>query len=256
MSAYIQFGAGLVYTNPNAGNLATNPTPLKGLTIQDITLDVQADVKELRGQYQFPDDTAIADKKGTGKFQVGRKDLTMFNQNFFADTIAAGGTSVATNVAGTIPASTPFTITPTVPGSGTFSEDLGVSYSGTGVELIKVASGPTTGQYSVSAGVYTFAAADEGLAVLISFAYTVTTPGSTYQVNQQTLGYGPQVEIFIVDTYKPTSGGIFSTIRVYAAKFTKVTLGNKRVDYSMPEMDYSYFAASSGRVLDLYSNVG
>ena len=54
---------------------------------------------------------------------------------------------------------------------------LASSYASTGVQLTPVGSGPTVGQYSVSAGVYTFAAADASAALLISFLYT--TPGST-----------------------------------------------------------------------------
>lgn len=48
-------------------------------------------------------------------------------------------------------------------------EDLGVTLAD-GTPLTKVATGPTTGEYSVSAGSYTFAAADAGVAVLISYS--------------------------------------------------------------------------------------
>lgn len=88
-----------------------------------------------------------------------------------------GGFSGSLGQSYSVPASSPYTVTPTVPGSGVWSADAGVSYASTGVQLTPVASGPTVGQYSVSAGVYTFAAADEGAALLISFLYT--TPGST-----------------------------------------------------------------------------
>jgi hypothetical protein len=311
MSAYIQFGSGRLYVNPTAGNLATNPTPLQGLTIQDVTLDVSGDIKELKGSHQFPDDTAVADKKGTGKFGIGRKDLTMFNQIFFADAVVAGGVSVkpdelhtiltsagtwaathaytlgqtildgaghiqTVTTAGTSGSSTPTfndaggtttdgsvtwtdsglagssAVTP--PGSGTFLEDLGVSFSATGKALLKLPTGtPATGQYTVATGgVYTFAAADTGLGVLISYSYTLASTGAIYQVNNQILGYGPQVEIFMVDQYQPVSG-VFNVIHIYAAKINKITIGNKRADYSMPEVDFAFFQAPSGRVLDMYS---
>lgn len=55
--------------------------------------------------------------------------------------------------------------------SGPFALDQGVSYAG-GSALTKVASGPAVGQYAVDAvGNYTFAAADAGRAVLISYSY-------------------------------------------------------------------------------------
>lgn len=257
MAAYIQIGSGNLYVRPTAGNLAANPTPLQGFTVQDVSVDIAGDIKELRGQNQFPDDTATVDKKLTGKFGIGRKDLTMFNQIFSADTISTTGQSVVPNFAASIPA-TPFTVTITPPASGVFQFDLGVFFSATSIELIKVASAPVTGQYAVNegTGVYTFAAADTLLGVSISYSYTVTTQGATYQVNNQTIGYGPQIEVWIVDTYQSktvSARQIYNVIRIYAAKVNKITIGNKRGDYSIPEVDWAGFASSSGRVLDMYS---
>src|SRR3954453_3982613 len=137
MSSYIQFGAGKIFVNPNAGNLAINPTPLQGKTIQDVSVEASGEIKELKGGSQFPDDTAVGDKKGSGKFSVGRKDLGMFNQIFFADKIAAGGTSVVPNFAA-IPASSAVPVTP--PNSGTFTADLGVQYGASGLSLTRLAT--------------------------------------------------------------------------------------------------------------------
>lgn len=256
MSAYIQFGSGRLFLNPNAGNLALNPTPLKALTIQDVSVDISGDIKELKGSSQFPDDVATGDKKGSGKFSMGRKDLSMFNQIFFADTVSTGGISVVADEPHSVPALTTFTITIAPPNTGVFTTDLGVVNALTGRAYEKVATGPVTGEYSVnvSTGVYTFAAADAGFAVTISYSYTTTT-GATYQVNNQNLGYGPQIEMYLVDTYQPVSG-LYSVIHLYAAKVSKISIGNKRADYSMPEVDFSYFQNAAGRVIDMYSNVG
>lgn len=69
----------------------------------------------------------------------------------------------------TIPA-TPFQIT--VSKASAFAIDEGVIKSD-GTVFVKVASGPTAGQYAVSAaGVYTFAAADAAASVSIRYAYT------------------------------------------------------------------------------------
>lgn len=88
-----------------------------------------------------------------------------------------GGFSAALSQAYSVPASSPYTITPTFPGRGGWSADAGVFYASNGAQLTAVASGPTHGQYTVAAGVYTFAAADEGVALTMDFFYT--TPGST-----------------------------------------------------------------------------
>lgn len=259
MSSYIQFAAGKLYINPTAGNLAVNPTAVQGFTIQDVQIDISGEVKELKGANQFPDDVAAGDKKGTGKFAIGRKDLNMLNQIFFADVVLAGGTSVVENQKFT-PSGSAVTVTP--PGSGTFTTDLGVQYQGSGIALTRLATGtPATGQYTVSAGVYTFAAGDTAAAagVVISYAYTVTT-GFTYQVNNQALGYGPQVEVYLVDTYQPLNVGTpsapineYNVIHLFAAKITKITIGNKRADYSIPEVDFSYFQAANGRVMEMFA---
>lgn len=264
MSGYIQFAAGFLFLNPNSGNLATNPTPVQAFIIQDVSIDISATIKELRGASQYPDDTAVGDKKLSGKFGMGLKDLTMFNQTYSADTISSTGESVYPNFQASIPGTSPYTVTITPPASGTFLTDLGVYYNvnpaGVGnqdkIDFIKVASGPTVGQYTVSAGVYTFAAADEGQSISISYAYTVTGHGATYQTHNQSLGYSPQNEMWIVDQYQPLVVGgasLYNCIRIYAAKVNKITIGNKRVDYSIPEVDWEGFANSSGNVYDMYS---
>jgi len=72
----------------------------------------------------------------------------------------------------TIPA-TPGPYTITTAHAATFVEDLGVTKAA--VPMVKVASAPTTGQYAVNiaTGVYTFAAADQNQAVVISYRYTI-----------------------------------------------------------------------------------
>lgn len=69
----------------------------------------------------------------------------------------------------TIPA-TPFQVTAKQI-LGPWAADSGVTYAD-GTALVAVASSPAQGQYSVSAGVYTFNAADEGQSVLLSYSYT------------------------------------------------------------------------------------
>lgn len=251
--SYIQLGSGLLILNPIGGNLATNPTAVKPVTLQDIKIEIKGTIKELMGQYQFPDDTGTVDKKGTFEFSMGRKDYFLLNQVFNADTVVVGGTTVAYNEAHSVPGSVAYTVTITPPSSGTFVEDLSVYYA-TGAQLQKVASGSeAAGKYSVNAstGVYTFASADASASVLISYAYSLSAAGATYQVNNQVQGYGPSFEAFILDSYQ--SGGC---TRLAQAKISDVSLNNKRADYAMVDLKGSFFASSTGRVMDLYSTNG
>ena len=78
-----------------------------------------------------------------------------------------------------VPATGPYTVT--VAHAAAFIEDQGVKISGT--PLVKVASSPATGQYSVATGVYTFNSAQHGASAVITYrylvdptAYTVTMP--------------------------------------------------------------------------------
>lgn len=71
----------------------------------------------------------------------------------------------------TIPGSSAYVVKAVAP-FGEWALDLGVSLVG-GAALIAVpaSSTPSAGQYSVAAGVYTFAAADAGKAILLSYGY-------------------------------------------------------------------------------------
>jgi Phage gp6-like head-tail connector protein len=68
----------------------------------------------------------------------------------------------------TVP-TTPFQVTALAP-YGNWAVDTGVAYAG-GAAMSAVSNAPTQGQYSVSAGVYTFASADAGAAVVLSYGY-------------------------------------------------------------------------------------
>jgi hypothetical protein len=249
-----------LYLRPNAGNLAASPTPVKPFTIQDVKLGMKGKIEMLRGQNQYPDDTATGDKDGTFEFSMGRKDYFLLNQIFNADTVTVGGTSVALDSNVTILA----TLTPTYPASGTFAEDLGVTWfkpgATTPIQMPLGSSTPAAGSYYQTGGAYSFNAADvtTGGTVTIACSYTQTTIGSTFQVNNQGQGFGPAFEAFIVDQYQPVMSSsipIYSAIRLYAAKISDVEMDNKRSGYATCSLKGSYYASANGRVIDLYSNV-
>ena len=70
----------------------------------------------------------------------------------------------------TIPAGAPYAVQVNAP-HGNWAVDQGVTYA-TGIALTPITSGtPAQGQYTVINGIYTLAAADAGLGVLISYSY-------------------------------------------------------------------------------------
>ncbi len=63
----------------------------------------------------------------------------------------------------------PYNVTVAAP-FGPWASDAGVSYAG-GAALVPAASNPAAGEYAVANGIYSFAAADAGAAVLISYGF-------------------------------------------------------------------------------------
>jgi hypothetical protein len=239
------FGSGAIYATPlvdAAGNAITTPTPVKFLACQDIAADLQFDTKMLHGTSQFP----LAVGRGKGKISVkakyGQVNGTHFNNAFFGQTLATGQESYVQDITGALIPATPFSITPTVPGSGTWAADMGVR-DANGIPMTRVATGPTTGQYTVAAGVYTFAAADTGLRVFIDYRYTLTT-GKKISIANQLLGSTPMVSLDVVVPY----AGKQLTCRFPMATSGKMSMATKLDDFTIPEMDFDCFADSSNNV--------
>ena len=245
----LQFGVGGLFLASNGGNQATNPTPYEALTIQDVSIDISQDLKELIGQYKFADDVAPGQMKVTGKFSIGRVEINMLNNLLFANTVTAGMKVVVQDESGTVPALTTYTLI--VTNSTHFDTDLGVRYYATGAPLMRVTGTPTIGQYAVSAGVYTFAAADASAKVLISYVYDSTTSGQTMTITNQLMGYGPVFELWLSEPYQSV-GGVPNGIHLWACRLSKLNQALKNTDYLKPELDFTAFANAAGQVGEFF----
>lgn len=245
-----QFGSGTLFATPIGGNLAANPTPMQFGTLQDVSLDISFDTKELYGMYQFPDVIARGKGKITGKAKFAKLNGKMINDLFFGQTVSSGQTLAQLDEAAAVPASTPYTYT--VANTATFVEDQGVRYSATGDSLARVASAPVQGQYSVSnTGVYTFAAADSNAGVLISYTYTVTASGKTTAIINQLLGYAPTFSCVLRELFN----GQQSDVKLYACIGSKLSRATRQDDFMVPEFDFSAFANAAGKVIDFYDAI-
>lgn len=256
----IVFGVANVFMNPISGNTPTVTSNQQLVTLQDFSIDIDATLKELRGQFQFPDDVATSDRKLAWKSGFGRMDIDAYNQLFWGETsIGTGGKNVNVNENHTIPATNPTTIT--VTNNATFFGDEGVIYTTgggpaneqAGQKLNRVASNPGPGQYSFSAGVYTFNIDDAGLGVNISYLSTVTT-GRILTVNNHTQGWGPAVEIYAANPYQEFTAGVPNYCHLYSAKITKIGMPFKRADYLITSIEGEAYANSSGVVADFYED--
>ena len=79
---------------------AANPTPMKFGTLQDVSLDISGDVKQLYGQKQFPEAVARGKCKITGKSKFAAINGKMLNdlagnrlqrQSILRDVVFGGG---------------------------------------------------------------------------------------------------------------------------------------------------------------------
>jgi hypothetical protein len=238
----INFGVGTVIGRRTD---ISNPTPAFFGIMQDIDIAFDQTLKELMGQYKMPVDVAPAALKVTGKAKFAKIQANSMNDLLFGETLTtASGEAMAVAETGTIP-DTPGPYTITVSHSGTFQQDLGVFYTSNGNQLTRVAAGPTTGQYSVSAGVYTFAAADKNLGVTFYYSYTVTTLNQITMANQL-MGTGPTFELNMQQSYKNNAGVTnYLYIKLNACRSSKLNMPFKNGDYTIQEVDFTAFADQS-----------
>lgn len=253
----IGFGAGQLYALPGPffGGAFT-ASPVWFATLQDVDITIDATIKELRGQFQFPDDTAISDKKITWKAGFGRFSIDVWNNIYFGDTISTGSNSGGSGAGGGVPqvqeATTLNATTYTVSHTG-FTQDMGVLFASTFQGFQKVTGVPTTGQYNVSAGVYGFAVADNNKAVLISYRYGITT-GKVLVVQNHVQGWGPQFEMLLTQPYQQLTAGIPNYLDLYACKCGKLAAPLKRADYLISDLEGQAFANSAGFIGEFYED--
>jgi hypothetical protein len=244
------FGSGTAWgiplTDAYGASIAV-PTPVLLGTLQDISIDFSGDLKELYGQQQAPVALARGKMKITGKAKWAQASMAVVGSLFFGQPITSGIYSEVYDVTGSVIPATPFTITPTVPGTGTWVTDLGVRDT-SGNNMTRVASAPTTGQYSVTAGAYLFATADTGKTVFISFQYTATsTVAKSSLINNLPMGYTPT---FRCDFFNSLNGQA-ETMTLYSCVANKFSMSTKIDDFLSQELDFGAFADGAGRIVNL-----
>jgi len=244
------FGAGETFAIPlvdASGNAIGNATPIRVMTQQSASLDFSADTKELFGQNQFAVDVARGKAKISGKISAASVFGRAINTLFFSQSVASGTMStINIDAAGTTVA---LTVSITPPNSGTYTEDLGVIDSN-GIPYVRVASGPTTGQYSLSGSTYTFASADVGKTVFINYRYSYSLAGAqNISLTNLAMGASPTLKLMMQSSYQ----GKRSLAVLNRVVFTKLgLLSTKLDDYNIPELEFSAFADGANSVGNIY----
>jgi len=247
-----EFGSGTLFGFPSGGNTAANPTPMKFGTLQDVSLDISGDIKQLYGQKQFPEAVARGKCKISGKAKFASINGKMMNDLFFGQTMGSGMVKTALDETATVPA-TPFQIT--VQNAATFKQDWGVRYASginAGVPLTRVAASPAVGQYSVNTttGIYTFSSSDTGASVQISYTFVAATTGTQLNITNQLMGFAPTIQVLLETVYNNNQFAIM----LYSVVASKLSFATKQEDFIIPEFDFEAFANAAGQVADMYSN--
>lgn len=234
------FGSGVLFGTRTD---IANGTPINFGLVQEVTIDESADTKELYGQYQRPIAIGRGKVKTTGKATVAKISGIAMASLYYGVAPVTGQVATQFAEAGVVAASSPYEVT--VANSATWIDDAGVTYAATGLPLTQVASAPAAGEYSVAAGVYTFATADAGKAVLISYTYGVTGSGQKIAVTNTLMGTTPTFKAKFYTTFQSQA----ISLQFNNCTSSKFTFGTKLDDFTIPEFDFSVFADAAGNVM-------
>ena len=234
------FGSGALIGTPGG----SNPTPTNFGLVQEVTLDESTSLKTLFGQNRRAIAVGAGTIKTTGKAKMARISGLALGLLYYGITPVAGQLATSFGEAGTVPASSSYTIT--VANSSGFVADQGVIYAATGLPLKNVASLTAAGQYTYSAGVYTFYSGDASAKVLISYNYTISASGQKILVGNPLLG---AVTSFAANLYglDPTTGLGYS-LQLYNCVTSKLSFATKLEDFVMPELDFECYVNAAGNL--------
>jgi hypothetical protein len=239
----IHFHSATIISKP----VGTAGTPIQLKTVQEVSIDFKFGTKELMGENMFAEAIGRGSAALSGKIKTGQMQARYFNDSVLGgnNTLLSEGRTLALNEAGTPAASAV-----TVANAANYVKDWGVKETSTGLPLTRVASAPTTGQYSVNetTGVYTFAAGDT-TAKQFTYQYRITTPAGqvrTMQVNNQIAGEAPLAELIVVNKFQSKEmHNVF-----YGVVYESLGFSHKLEDFAMPEISFKCQANSAGRVWD------
>lgn len=251
----LAFGAGALWGN-RTDVTGSGIGPDQFGILQDVEIDWDWTTKELWGQFQFPLDIARGQGKIMGKAKFARIFGAIYGDLFFGQTPATGQLTVSENEAATVPATTPYTVT--VANAANYVDDLGVLYaagSDAGNRFTRVTTPSAAGQYSVNpaSGIYTFAAADAGAALSLSYLYN-TAAGKKLVLTNQLMGFTPtfKATFYTTKTTQGVPAGLALVLNACTA--TKLSLPTKIDDYEIQEFDFSAFADATGAIGTLSVN--
>jgi hypothetical protein len=233
------FGSGDVLLT-SAGN-----APVLVGTLQDVEIDISSSTQMLYGQNQFPEVIARGEGKITGKAKTGKIDLGLISTLYNGAALDTSGYEKLYKAEPhSVPGSSTYTATATNHTGGI--TDQGVYYAdGTGQLMPVTAGSEAAGKYSVNltTGVYTFAVADAGKALLFSYT-NLSATGAQMLVTNQAMGVNPVFQLFLQGGATVAAGRQNVTMRLFSCVFSKMTFPFKNNGFMISEFDFDAFADS------------
>ena len=243
------FGVGFLFATP----LGTSPTPTRFGRLQDVQVDFSYDSKLLYGSNQYALENARGKAKIDLKASVGVVDPNLFNNIFFGLSTSTGETLNSVDEPQTSAASSI-----TVANASTFSQDLGVYNTVTGLWMTRVASSPAAGQYAVNTatGVYTINAAQQNQLLKVSYTYASPSTGVSLSFTNQLMGSSIIFSVQLVNKFRGADGVVRSLFLDFpAVQCPKLSMPLKLDDFTLPQLDMSAQDNGSGNVFN-YSMTG
>ena len=221
--------------------------------LQDVSLDMTSDVKELMGSNKVAFLTAEVGRKYklTAKFAQFNSALV---GAVMGGTVASGAKYVGT---ATKTASTStFTVVTAdfgTPAGWAFVSDLGVSYNATNQPLKYNASTLAAAQYQNTAAAYTLHSTDASAVVNVSCIYSATA-GETTSVSNSAIGLSTYFSVYLFQATTQAD----ATVKKIGWYFPAVLLPSlkmdfKNTDFAVQSIDLNVFANSAGLIAEQYT---
>jgi len=234
------FGSGTLIAKRT--DIAGAPPCLFG-TLDTVSIDFDRKIETLLGQYNMAVAAGGGEFKITGKAKYARLQAAQFNNLFLGQTLTANSMlEMTTGETDTVASGAV-----TVANSATFVEDYGVFYASSGMQLSPVTSSPAQGQYSVSSGVYTFNAADNGAAMLIYYSYNVSA-GNKISLANQLAGPLPMFEVALKETFNYYGTAKDLVVKLNACVSSKLSLPFSNQKFTVAEFDFQAIADASNNI--------
>ena len=83
--------------------------------------------------------------------------------------------------------------------------------------------------------------------MLITYSYTQSVAGSKAVISNKLMGVAPTFQIDFYQT-NPNVAGAQWSLRLYSCISSKLSMGSKLEDFTIPEMDFEAFANASNNI--------